>query len=112
MQSQFYISVANTLSLDGQYTVFGQVTSGLNIVEFQLITLHSYLHYSLIHFFTHLFYHFFLSLSLLLFFTLGAFNFLSGINSLSSDGTLLSLSSPWGSRYKGGGGFESATTGN
>jgi hypothetical protein len=45
-------------------------------------------------------------------FELGAFNFLSGINSLSSDGTLLSLSSPWGSRYKGGGGFESATTGN
>lgn len=31
----------------------------------------------------------------------GAFNYLSGENSLSADGTLLSLSSPWGSRYTG-----------
>lgn len=31
--SQFYISVANTFSLDGQYTVYGQVTEGLNIVD-------------------------------------------------------------------------------
>jgi cyclophilin family peptidyl-prolyl cis-trans isomerase len=31
--SQFYICVANAFSLDGNYTVFGQVTAGLNIVD-------------------------------------------------------------------------------
>ncbi|MEP7263555.1 MAG: peptidylprolyl isomerase [Bacteroidota bacterium] len=31
--SQFYICVANAFNLDGQYTVFGQVTSGLDIVD-------------------------------------------------------------------------------
>lgn len=31
--SQFYICVANSTFLDGNYTVFGQVTSGMNIVD-------------------------------------------------------------------------------
>jgi cyclophilin family peptidyl-prolyl cis-trans isomerase len=31
--SQFYICVANAFNLDGQYTVYGQVTSGMNIVD-------------------------------------------------------------------------------
>jgi cyclophilin family peptidyl-prolyl cis-trans isomerase len=31
--SQFYIARANLPHLDGQYTVFGNVTSGLNVVE-------------------------------------------------------------------------------
>lgn len=31
--SQFYICVANAFSLDGQYTVFGRVTSGMDIVD-------------------------------------------------------------------------------
>jgi len=29
--SQFYINLANNASLDGQYTVFGKVTSGMNV---------------------------------------------------------------------------------
>jgi len=31
--SQFYICVANALFLDGQYTVYGQVTSGMDVVD-------------------------------------------------------------------------------
>jgi peptidyl-prolyl cis-trans isomerase B (cyclophilin B) len=31
--SQFYICVANALSLDGQYTVYGQVTAGMDVVD-------------------------------------------------------------------------------
>jgi dolichyl-diphosphooligosaccharide--protein glycosyltransferase len=31
--SQFYINLANNTSLDGQYTVFGKVISGMNIVQ-------------------------------------------------------------------------------
>ena len=31
--SQFYICVANAFSLDGQYTVFGRVTQGMDIVD-------------------------------------------------------------------------------
>lgn len=31
--SQFYICVANAFSLDGQYTVFGHVTAGMDIVD-------------------------------------------------------------------------------
>ena len=31
--SQFYVCAANATSLDGNYTVFGQVTSGINIVD-------------------------------------------------------------------------------
>ena len=31
--SQFYICVANALSLDGQYTVFGRVTEGMEVVD-------------------------------------------------------------------------------
>jgi peptidyl-prolyl cis-trans isomerase B (cyclophilin B) len=31
--SQFYITLAPTPQLDGQYTVFGRVTSGMNVVD-------------------------------------------------------------------------------
>ncbi len=31
--SQFYICVASALGLDGQYTMYGQVTSGMNVVD-------------------------------------------------------------------------------
>jgi cyclophilin family peptidyl-prolyl cis-trans isomerase len=31
--SQFYINLANNTSLNGSYTVFGQVVSGMNVVE-------------------------------------------------------------------------------
>lgn len=31
--SQFYINTVNNTSLDGQYTVFGEVTEGMNIVD-------------------------------------------------------------------------------
>jgi len=31
--SQFYINLANNTSLDGQYTVFGRVVSGMNVVD-------------------------------------------------------------------------------
>jgi cyclophilin family peptidyl-prolyl cis-trans isomerase len=31
--SQFYITLANAPELDGQYTVFGKVTSGMDVVD-------------------------------------------------------------------------------
>jgi peptidyl-prolyl cis-trans isomerase B (cyclophilin B) len=31
--SQFYIMLANAAELDGQYTVFGKVTSGMDVVD-------------------------------------------------------------------------------
>lgn len=50
---------------------------------------------------------FFLSLSS--FPSLGAFNYLSGVNSLSTDGhTLMSVKSPWGVKYTGSTDFDPA----
>ena len=42
-----------------------------------------------------------------LYFSIGAYNYLSGVNSLSTDGhTLMSVKSPWGMKYEGGVNFD------